>query len=100
MKLKRVIRFALKCKNRKQYACWRNKKDNNFTNENLHLLDVSQIQQNERCIIKLVQSKCFGEKIKKLLMKKQESKVAKVRFKRPDLPFRPLLRQRWYNYRW
>ena len=50
-----------------EYAYWGNQKDNKFNNENLHILDVSQIQQNETCIIKLVQSKYFGEMKKKLL---------------------------------
>ena len=40
----------------------------NFANENLHVLDISQIQQAERCIIKLVQSKYFSQEMKKLLM--------------------------------
>ena len=50
-----------------EYAYWGNQKDNKFTNENLDILDVSQIQQNETCTIKLVQSKYFGEMKKKLL---------------------------------
>ena len=31
----------------------------NFANENLHILDICQIKQAEKCIIKLVQSKYF-----------------------------------------
>ena len=36
--------------------------------------------------------KIFRRNEEKTSMKKQESEKIKVRFKRPDLPFRPLLR--------
>ena len=41
-----------------------------FANENLYILDTSQIQQAETCIFKLIQSKYY---MKKLLIKKQGS---------------------------
>ena len=52
---------------------------NNFANVNLHIIDISQIQQTERCIINLIQSKYFSEEMKKLLMKKQSSEEPKVK---------------------
>ena len=48
-----------------------NKVTINFANGNLHILDISQIQQAERSIVKLAQSKCFNEEMKKLVMKKK-----------------------------
>ena len=51
----------------------------NFANKNLHILEISQIQQADRCIIKLVQSKYFNEEMKKLLLKKQGSEVAEIK---------------------
>ena len=56
-----------------------NKVTINFANKNLHILDISQIQQADRCIIKLVQSKYFNEEMKKLLMKKQGLEVAEIK---------------------
>ena len=61
LKLKRVISFILKWKvshHRKQSMLTgeNNKVAINFAKENLHILGISQIQQAERCIIKLVQS--------------------------------------------
>ena len=50
----------------------------NFSNENFHILDISQFQQAERCIIKLAQSKYLNKEMKKLLMKKQGSKGAEI----------------------
>ena len=84
LKLKRVIAFILKWKvnhHRKQSMLTgeNNKVTINFANENLHILDISQIQQAERCIIKLVQSKYFNEEMKKLLMKKQGSEEAEIK---------------------
>ena len=40
----------------------------NLVNENLRILDISQIQQAGRYIIKLVQSKYFSQEMKKLLI--------------------------------
>ena len=51
----------------------------NFANENLHILDISHIQQAERFIIKLVQLKYFNEEMKKLLMKKQGSEEVEIK---------------------
>ena len=45
---------------------------------NIHLLDVRQIQQAEKYIIKQVQSKHFGEEINKLRMKKKGSKEVEI----------------------
>ena len=56
-----------------------NKVTINFANGNLHILDISQIQQAEGCIIKLVQSKHFNEEMKKLLMKKQGSEEPEIK---------------------
>ena len=42
----------------------------NFAGENLCILDISPIQEAEKCINKLVQSKYFSEEMKKLLIKK------------------------------
>ena len=39
----------------------------NFADENLHILDISQIQRAERCIPKLVQSKYFTKEMKNCL---------------------------------
>ena len=47
-----------------------------FANENLHILDISQILQVERSIIKLIQSKYFSEEMKKTAYKYQiEAKI-------------------------
>ena len=78
-------RFRIKFGNGKptitENKVWSLGKNNNFTinfaNINLHILDIRQIQQAERCIIKLVQSKYFNEEMKKLLMKKQGSEWKK-----------------------
>ena len=51
----------------------------NLANKNIHILDIKQIQQAERCILKLVQSKYFNEEMKKLLMKKQGSDEAEIK---------------------
>ena len=56
-----------------------NKVTINFGNKNFHILDTSQIQQAERYIIKLVQSKYFNEEMKKLLKKKQGSEGAEIK---------------------
>ena len=66
-----------------------NKVTINFANKNLHILDISQIQQADRCIIKLVQSKYFNEKAAY-----EETRIRSGRNKeeQPDLQFRPLYR--------
>ena len=51
----------------------------NFANENLYMLDISQIHQAERSIIKLAQSKYFSEEMKKLLIKKQGFEEAELK---------------------
>ena len=84
LKLKLVIALILKLKvnhNRKQSMLTgeNNKTTINFTNENLHILDTSQIQQAERCVIKLIESKYFNKEMKKLLIKKQGSEGAKIK---------------------
>ena len=63
---------------KREYAYWGKQKGNNFSNENFHILDISQFQQAERCIIKLAQSKYLNKEMKKLLMKKQGSKGAEI----------------------
>ena len=90
LKLKYLIVFLLRWKanhHRKQSMLTEeNKKVTiNFTNENPHILDISRIQQVERCIIKLFQSK------------KTEYEEARIRRGRnkedqPDLQFRSLFR--------
>ena len=47
-----------------------------FANENLYILDISQIQQAETCIFKLIQSKYY---MKKLLIKKQGSEEVEIK---------------------
>ena len=42
-----------------------------FANKNVHILDISQKQQAEKCIIKLVQSKYLSEEMIKPFMEKQ-----------------------------
>ena len=51
----------------------------NFANKNLHILNISQIQQAERCIIKLVQSKYFNKEMKKLLIKNQRPEETEIK---------------------
>ena len=63
----------------------------NFATENLHILDASQIQQAEICIIKLVQSKYFTKEMKTVY---EEARIRRGRNKeeQSDLQFRPLYR--------
>ena len=62
------------------YAFWGNQKITfNFANKNFHILDLSWIQQPEKCIINLVQSKYFKEEMKKLLMKRWGSEEAEIK---------------------
>ena len=70
LKLKRVVAFVPRCKvnhnYRKQNMHGKIKKIAiNFANNNLDALDVTQIKQAERCVIKLVQSNYFSKKMKK-----------------------------------
>ena len=64
----------------------------NFTNENLYILDISQIQQAERYINKLVQSKYFSEEMKKTAYEKAKLRRDRNKEKQPDRQFRSFFR--------
>lgn len=60
----------------------------NFGTENIHILDINQMQQAERCIIKLVLSKHFNRETKKLILKKQGSEIAEIKKEQSYLQLR------------
>ena len=100
LKLKRMIAFILKWKvnhHRKQIMLTgeNNKVIINFTNENLHILDISWEIYHETGLIKILQQR--NEKTAC-----EEARIRRGRNKeeQPDLPFRPLYRWRWYNQSW
>ena len=57
----------------------------NFSNNNFNLLDVKLLQEAEKCIVKMVQSKYFNEELNLLKMKNKEnvkisSKIQQLKF--------------------
>ena len=81
--MKRIIALLLKWKiNTEQkmgMAPTKSKRVLYFSNNNLNLLNAKLLQDAEKCIVKMLQSKYFNEKLKllKIKMKKILNSVAK-----------------------
>ena len=72
LKIKQIIALVLIWRigtEKREMLPTRSKKVSDFSNDNLNLLDVELLQDAEKCIVKMAQSKYFNEELKLLKMK-------------------------------